>query len=76
MRRREKIAFPVLEGKLAERGLLDKDVAVSIGISPRAFSGRMTGSVPFTWDEICKLQQNYFPHISKEELMQTKVPTA
>ena len=60
--------YRALNGKIAERGILRKDIAKSIGISSRAFRNKMTGVAPFTWDEVTLIRQKYFPDCSLEQL--------
>lgn len=60
--------YPVLVGKLAERGIKKKQAAEALGCTPRALYNKLSGRVDFSWSEVCKIQQAYFPDISKEEL--------
>ena len=64
-----RIRFPVLEGKIAERGLLKKNIADTLHISQRAFSNKLNGKSDFTWGEVVTMQDTYFRDVSKEELM-------
>lgn len=64
-----KTRFPVLEGKIAERGLLKKNIADTLNISQRAFSNKLNGKSDFTWREVVAMQSAYFSDVTKEELM-------
>lgn len=64
-------AFPVLEGKIAERGIMKKAIAARLGLSYRAFMNRMEGICDFEWHEVCILQSTFFPDMSKDDLMRT-----
>lgn len=64
-----KTRFPVLEGKIAERGLLKKNIADTLNISQRAFSNKLNGKSDFTWREVVTMQSAYFSDVTKEELM-------
>lgn len=64
--------YPVLEGKIAERGIMKKAIAARIGISYRAFMARLSGEVDFQWQELKIMQSVFFPDISKEDLMRTE----
>lgn len=63
--------YNVLNGKITERGILRRDIAQSIGVSSRAFRNKMTGTVPFTWNEAMLIRQKYFPDCSLEQLFMT-----
>lgn len=61
--------FPVLEGKIAERGIMKKAIATRLGLSYRAFACRLNGSSDFKWSEVQTMQRVFFPDMSMEELM-------
>ena len=67
-----KTVYPVLEGKIAERGIKKKAIADGLNIGSKSFYNKMTGSSQFTWEEVIALQSNFFPDIPKDVLMQTK----
>lgn len=60
--------FPKLMGAIAERGVLKSKIANAMGVSYRAFYNKMTGRSSLTWEEICIIQEQFFPDISKDEL--------
>lgn len=62
------VAFPVLAGEIAKRGVKKCAIASSIGISGRALYNKMSGEVPFTWPEVCCINEQFFPDMSKEAL--------
>lgn len=66
------IFYPVLEGKIAEKGITKKSIAELLNISPRAFSNKVTGKAEFTWGEVVTMQGAYFSDVSKDELMSRK----
>lgn len=66
-----KIRYRILASKIFEKGLKKKAVAESIGITPRALNNKLYGITPFTWGEVCKIQQIYFPDIIKDDLFAT-----
>ena len=68
-----RIRFPILEGKIAERGLLKKNIADALSISQRALSNKLSGKSDFTWGEVVTMQDAFFRDVSKEELMRTVV---
>ena len=63
------IAYPVVEGKIAERGLLKKTVADALNITPHALRKKIAGKTEFTWAEVVTMQQTFFPDVSKDDLM-------
>lgn len=67
------VCYPNLEGKIAERGYTKADIARSLGISARAFNNKTNGKTPFTWPEVCIIQNEYFPDLSKEVLFTRSV---
>lgn len=66
-------AFPVLEGKIAERGIMKKAIASRLGLSYRAFADRLNGASDFKWSEVQTMQSVFFPDVSKDELMRTRL---
>lgn len=65
------VVFPVLEGKIAERGIMKKAIADRLGISYRSFAYRLNGTCDFTWDEVKTMQSVFFPDVTKDDLMRT-----
>lgn len=68
---RKTIMYPVLEGKIAERGIKKTAIADRLDITDRSFYNKMTGASAFTWEEVVALQSNFFPDLTKDYLMQT-----
>ena len=60
--------YPVLAGAIAQRGIVKARIAQAMGISYRAFHNKMTGKSPLTWEELCVIQSQFFPDMSKDEL--------
>lgn len=69
------VYYPVLEGKISERGFTKLSIAKSLGISPRALSNKTSGKVPFTWAEACIIHDQYFPDIPKDSLFARNIIT-
>lgn len=61
--------YPNLASKIAERGIKKSVIADSISCSPRALNNKMTGRTEFSWSEVCRIQQCFFPDIPKEVLL-------
>lgn len=64
------IAYPILEGKIAEKGIAKKRVAETLGMTPHALRNKISGKTEFTWNEVVSLQKNFFPETTKDTLMQ------
>ena len=62
------LKYPVLTGKIAERGISKSRIAEAIGISPRSFRNKMEGSTKFTWEEVCVIQERFFPDMQMKDL--------
>lgn len=62
------IRYPILVGKIAERGIKKGTMAKTLGISPRALYNRIYGKVPFTWPEVKTICHEFFPDIKPEVL--------
>lgn len=65
------VYYPVLVSEMAKREIAKKEVAQSIGVCGRAFSNKLNGKAPFTWPEVRKIQEDFFPDISLDKLFAT-----
>lgn len=63
-----RVAFPVLTGEIAKRGIKKCAISSALGISGRALYNKMSGKVPFTWPEVCNINERFFPDMSKDDL--------
>lgn len=63
------ITYPVLEGKIAERGIRKKTIAEALNITPRALGNKLNGKTEFSWSEVVELQSRYFQDVTKDDLM-------
>lgn len=54
------IAYPILVGEIAKRGIRKSVMANRLGISERTLYNKLSGKVSFTWDEICGIQSCFF----------------
>lgn len=62
------IKYPTLTGKIAERGISKSKIADAIGVSPRSLRNKMDGNTNFTWDEVCIIQERFFPDMQMKDL--------
>lgn len=67
-------AYPVLEGKIAERGIMKKAIATRLGIPYRTFANRLNGTSEFRWSEVQTMQRVFFPDMSMEESQRIGYP--
>ena len=44
--------FPNLAGEIARRGIKKKAIADALNICNRSLNNKLSGRVPFTWDEV------------------------
>ena len=63
--------YPVLNGKISERGIRKSAIAETLGITPKAFSNKLSGKSRLTWPEACLIQSTYFPDLNKDYLYST-----
>ena len=62
------VAYPMLAGEIARRGIKKRSIAKHIGISERALYNKMSGAVSFTWDEVVAINSCFFPDLDKNSL--------
>lgn len=62
------VYYPTLSAEMARRGITKKELSESIGICCRSLNNKLTGRVPFTWPEVCSINERFFPGMSKDDL--------
>lgn len=62
------VYYPTLSAEMARRGITKKEISESIGICYRSLNNKLTGRVPFTWPEVCNINERFFPDMSKDDL--------
>lgn len=63
--------YPVLEGKIVERGISKADIAKTLNISISTLSNKLTGKTDFWRKEALLLRDTFFPDIPADELFTT-----
>lgn len=63
-----KVMYPLLEFEIKKRGIKTKAIYEELGISARSLYNKRHGVVPFTWPEVNKIQEVFFPDMSKDDL--------
>lgn len=71
-----KYIYPTLELEIYKKGLKLNRMAEQLGISPKTLSNKLKGTTEFTWLEICKIQKEFFPMFTKDELFERVQKTA
>ena len=64
------IAFPVLVGEMAKRGIKKNAIARSLGICDKALYNKLSGRVPFTWPEVKIISRRFFPDLQVDDLFE------
>lgn len=62
------VYYPTLEREIAGRGIKKKTVAESINVCNRSLNNKLSGRVPFTWPEVSKIRNRFFPDMTVEVL--------
>lgn len=65
-------AYPALSKEIKKRGIKKCAISSALGISDRALHNKLLGITNFTWPEVCKIQQVFFPDLDKDYLFATK----
>ncbi len=63
--------YSYLKGKIVERGMRQKAIADALGITPKSMCLKINGKRSFKWDEVCVIQNRFFPDIDKDTLFAT-----
>ena len=63
--------FPNLAGEIARRGIKKKAIADALNICNRSLNNKLSGRVPFTWDEVKLIRSQFFPDMSPDDLFMT-----
>ena len=60
--------YPVLAAEMAKKGIRKKQIAEAAGINYKSFYNKWTGKTPFTWPEVCRIREAFFPGMTSDEL--------
>ena len=66
------VLYPVLAGKIAERGIKKKAIADAMHVKNRSLYNKMNGISPFTWDEVNIIRDQFFPDMELVHLFSRK----
>ena len=67
--------YPLMEATIVMRGIRKSVIAARLGISERCLYNKLKGITPFTWKEVEILQKDFFPDMTKEEIMNKSAET-
>lgn len=60
--------YPVLRSELDRRGIRLTAVSRALGITDRTLRNKLNGQTDFTWPEVCRINEQFFPDLKKDEL--------
>lgn len=66
------LKYEFLAEEIYKRHFLKKDIAAHLNISTKALNNKIKGIAPFTWEQACEIQIEYFPDLPKETLFSIK----
>lgn len=69
------VAYPMLAGEIAKRGIKKRAIAKHIGITERALYNKMSGEASFTWDEVVAINSCFFPDLDMASLFARADPS-
>lgn len=67
------VYYPTLAGEIAKRGIKKKAIAEHLGICNKSLNNKLSGRVPFTWEEVKLIRSQFFPDMSPDDLFETNV---
>lgn len=62
------VYYPTLAREIAGRGIKKKVIAESLNICNKSLNNKLTGRAPFTWPEVIKIRDRFFPDMTTEYL--------
>lgn len=65
--------YPVLSREIFMRGIKKRAIANAISVSDRTLNNKMRGITEFTWPEVSKIRNTFFPDLSVDELFKEEV---
>lgn len=66
------VYYPALSAEIARRGIKKKAIANALGICNRTLNNKLSGRVSFTWDEVKRIREQFFPDMSADVLFETQ----
>lgn len=61
--------YPNLNAEMARKNIVNADLQKLFGLTERTIRNRLAGTAPFTWPEVIKMRDTFFPEHSVEFLM-------
>lgn len=53
---------------MTKRNIRQNQMAREIGVSQKSLFNKLRGITPFTWDEVSKIRETFFPDMFSDEL--------
>lgn len=70
------LGYCVLEEYAHRSGVMKKDIAQLLGVSPKTIWNKLRGANDFTFGEAVKIKNRFFPEVPIEQLFEREVPDA
>lgn len=70
------LGYCVLEEYAHRCGVMKKDIAQLLGVSPKTIWNKLRGANDFTFGEAVKIKNRFFPEVPIEQLFEREVPDA
>lgn len=70
------LGYCVLDEYARRAGVMKKDIAQLLGVSPKTLWNKLRGANDFTFGEAVKIKNRYFPEVPIEQLFEREVPDA
>lgn len=70
------LGYCVLEEYARRGGVMKKDIAQLLGVSPKTIWNKLRGANDFTFGEAVKIKNRFFPEVPIEQLFEREVPDA
>ena len=70
------LGYCVLDEYARRGGVMKKDIAQLLGVSPKTIWNKLRGANDFTFGEAVKIKNRYFPEVPIEQLFEREVPDA
>ena len=65
--------FPVLEEKMKQKKITARAIEELLQISAKSLFNKRYGASEFTWTEVSKIRESFFPEMSSDELFRKEV---
>lgn len=67
------VFFPKLEEEMRARKVKKAAVCRELGISEKSLYNKLRGICPFTWNEVCRIRDEFFPDLTVDTLFRMRM---